>query len=106
MIERLLKNNRHALVRTPEQMLKDARLMGRFDETSGTHLEHTPARERFIAASGGAGSATSRNWGIALRAGEQLLGSCACCFADLPAAPWLLAPFFALKRLAAGTERG
>ena len=64
VIERLLKNNRHALVET-EQMLKDARLMGRYDEI-GTHLERTLARERFIAALFGAGSAFEK-LGIALR---------------------------------------
>ena len=36
VIERLLKNNRHALVET-EQMLKDARLMGRYDDAIRTY---------------------------------------------------------------------
>ena len=101
VIERLLKNNRHALVET-EQMLKDARLMGRYDEI-GTHLERTLARERFIAALFGAGSAFEK-LGIALRAGEQPL-ALRLRLLTYAAAPWLLAPFFALKRLAT-KERG
>ena len=52
MVDRLLKNNRHALVET-EQMLRDARLMGRYDEV-GPHLERVLERERFIAALFGA----------------------------------------------------
>jgi hypothetical protein len=97
VIERLLKNNRHALVET-EQMLRDARLMGRYDEV-GPHLEQLLDRERFIAALFGARgvmpklhiAASARHQPPALRL--RLL--------TYAAAPWLLAPFFALKRLAA-----
>lgn len=97
VVERLLKNNRHALVET-EQMLRDARLMGRYEEI-GPHLERVLDRERFIAALFGAGNLmqklrialTSHGQPLALRL--RLL--------TYAAAPWLLAPFFALKRLAA-----
>lgn len=97
VVERLLKNNRHALVET-EQMLKDARLMGRYDEV-GAHLERTLARERFIAALFGTGS-TIEKLGIAASASGQPL-ALRLRLLTYAAAPWLLAPFFALKRLAA-----
>lgn len=95
--ERLLKNNRHALVET-EQMLRDARLMGRYGEV-GPHLERVLARERFIAALFGAGSAIEK-LGIAVRATGQPL-ALRLRLLTYAAAPWLLAPFFALKRLSA-----
>lgn len=97
VVERLLKNNRHALVET-EQMLRDARLMDRFDEI-GPHLEHTLDRERFIAALFGAGSTASK-LRIAAAARRQPL-ALRLRLLTYAAAPWLLAPFFALKRLAA-----
>jgi glycosyltransferase involved in cell wall biosynthesis len=97
VVERLLKNNRHALIEA-EQMLADARRMGRYDEI-GPHLEHILARERFIAALFGAGSMLEK-LGIAARAGGQPL-SLRLRLLTYAAAPWLLAPFFALKRLAA-----
>ena len=97
VVERLLKNNRHALVET-EQMLRDAQLMGRYDEV-GPHLERVLERERFIATLFGAGSVT-RKLGIALRSHQQPL-ALRLRLLTYAAAPWLLAPFFALKRLAA-----
>ena len=97
VVDRLLKNNRHALVET-EQMLRDARLMGRYDEV-GPHLERVLERERFIAALFGAGSVT-RKLGITLRSHRQPL-ALRLRLLTYAAAPWLLAPFFALKRLAA-----
>lgn len=97
VVERLLKNNRHALVET-EQMLRDARLMGRYDEI-GPHLERILERERFIAALFGARS-TPGKLRIAAAAHRQPL-ALRLRLLTYAAAPWLLAPFFALKRLAA-----
>lgn len=101
VVDRLLKNNRHALVET-EQMLRDARLMGRYDEV-GPHLERVLERERFIAALFGAGSVT-RKLGITLRSHRQPL-ALRLRLLTYAAAPWLLAPFFALKRLASSRRR-
>lgn len=97
VIDRLLKNNRHALVET-EQMLRDAAVMDRQGEI-GPHLQRVLDREHFIAALFGAASGVEK-LRIAATAGGQprafrlrLL--------IYAAAPWLTAPFFALKRLAA-----
>ncbi len=97
VVERLLKNNRHALVET-EQMLRDARRMGRYDEI-GPHLERTLARERFVASLFAADGAVGK-LRIAACATEQPL-ALRLRLLTYAAAPWLLAPFFALKRLAA-----
>jgi glycosyltransferase involved in cell wall biosynthesis len=101
VIERLLKNNRHALVET-EQMLRDARLMGRCDEV-GPHLERMLERERFIAALFGAGSMLQK-LRIAVRSNRQPL-ALRLRLLTYAAAPWLLAPFFALKRVVASLRR-
>ena len=97
VVERLLKNNRHALVET-QQMLKDAELMGRLDEI-GPHLRAVLARERFIADLFAAPGFAAR-CGVVLRAGTQPLALRLRLWV-YAAAPWLLAPFFTLKRLAA-----
>ncbi len=97
VVERLLRNNRHALVETA-QMLKDAERMGRLGEV-GAHLERTLARERFIAALFGA-AGTREKIGIAWRAGGQPF-ALRLRLLTYAAAPGLLAPFFALKRLVA-----
>lgn len=97
VIERLLKTNRHALVET-RQMLHDAAVMGRQAEI-GPHLQHVLERAQFIAALFGAptGFAKLR---IAASAGRQPLAF-RLRLLTYAAAPWLTAPFFALKRLAA-----
>lgn len=101
VVDRLLKNNRHALVET-EQMMRDARLMGRYEEI-GAHLEQVLARERFIAALFGATSVLAK-LRIAASAGNQP-PALRLRLLTYAAAPWLLAPFFALKRLAASRRR-
>ena len=101
VVERLLKNNRHALVET-EQMLKDAAVMGRLDEI-GPHLRGVLERECFIADLFAAPGFVAR-CGVAWRAGAQPLALRLRLWV-YAAAPWLLAPFFALKRLAA-SRRG
>lgn len=101
VVERLLKNNRHALVET-EQMLRDARLMQRHDEI-GPHLERVLDRERFIATLFGAGSVMQK-LRVAVRSHRQPL-ALRLRLLTYAAAPWLLAPFFALKRLAASRRR-
>jgi len=58
VVERLLKNNRHALVET-EQMLRDAGTMGRLDEV-GVHLQRVLEREQFIASLFAASSAAEK----------------------------------------------
>lgn len=101
VVERLLKNNRHALVET-EQMLRDARVMGRLDDV-GAHLYRVLDRERFVAALFGAGSIAAK-LRIASAARRQPL-ALRLRLLTYAAAPWLLAPLFALKRLAAGREK-
>lgn len=94
VVRRLLKNNRHALVEAG-QMLRDAEHMGRLDEV-GAFLRATLERERFIAALFAATTfaqrvriaATARGPGVGLRLRLFVYA----------AMPWLLAPFFALKR--------
>jgi glycosyltransferase involved in cell wall biosynthesis len=94
MVQRLLKNNRHALVET-RQMLRDVQLMGRSDEV-GAHLQATLAREEFIAALFAAtGLAQHIRIAWAARAVPVVLRLRLFTYAALP---WLLAPFFALKR--------
>ena len=102
VIERLLKSNRHALVET-EQMLRDAQTMGRLDEI-GPHLQRVLEREQFIAALFGAPSGFAK-LRIAASASQQPL-SFRLRLLTYAAAPWLLAPFFALKRLAARRRSG
>ncbi len=97
VVERLLKNNRHALVET-EQMLRDAATMGRQGEI-GPHLQRVLQRERFVAALFGATSSLAK-LRVAASAGDQPL-ALRMRLLTYAAAPWLLAPFFALKRVAA-----
>lgn len=101
VVERLLKNNRHALVET-QQMLKDAETMGRLDQI-GPQLRAVLDREQFIAALFAADGFAAR-CSVVLRAGTQPLALRLRLWV-YAAAPWLLAPFFALKRLAA-SRRG
>jgi glycosyltransferase involved in cell wall biosynthesis len=94
VVQRLLKNNRHALVET-RQMLRDAQVMGRLDEV-GEHLQATLAREEFIATLFAAtGLAQHFRIAWAARAVPVVLRLRLFTYAALP---WLLAPFFALKR--------
>ncbi|MGD9832946.1 MAG: glycosyltransferase family 2 protein [Piscinibacter sp.] len=97
VVARLLKNNRHALVEA-EQMLRDAQVMGRYGEV-GPHLERVLDRERFIAELFGAGN-VMQQLRIAASAGHQPLALRLRLF-TYAAMPWLLAPLFALKRVAA-----
>jgi glycosyltransferase involved in cell wall biosynthesis len=94
VIEKLLKNNCHALVET-EQMLRDATMMNRREEVAAP-LEAILARERFVAELFAAASTGSR-WRAARRARAVPAGLRLRLFV-YAAAPWLLAPFFALKR--------
>ncbi|RQP25723.1 glycosyltransferase [Piscinibacter terrae] len=94
VVARLLKNNRHALVELP-LLLADARTMGQLDAVQAT-LETRLARETFIRdlfdakTLGGRLAvlcgASSVPWSLRIR-----LGVYAAC-------PWLLAPWFWLKR--------
>jgi hypothetical protein len=95
--ERLLKNNRHALIELP-LLLRDASLMG---EPAVAMVEPAIApqwaRERFIALVFGAS-----HLGEALRAMLQASGvpwRVRLRMAVYARAPWLLAPIFALKRV-------
>lgn len=101
VVERLLKNNRHALVET-ELMLRDAQRMGRLDEV-GEHLRGVLARERFIAELFAA-PGTLQRVRVAWRAQGQPV-PLRLRLLTYAAAPWLLSPFFALKRLAATRRR-
>jgi glycosyltransferase involved in cell wall biosynthesis len=94
VVERLLKNNRHALVET-EQMLRDAEAM-RANRNVKAMLEMTLARERFIAALFAADRLSAR-W-HAVRAARVVPVAERLRLFVYAAAPWLLAPFFALKR--------
>lgn len=102
VVERLLKNNRHALVET-QQMLKDAEVMGRLDEI-GAHLRAVLEREQFIADLFAAPGFAAR-CGVAWRAGTQPVALRLRLWV-YAAMPWLLAPFFALKRIAARRKGG
>ena len=79
-------------------MLRDAAVMGREDEI-GLHLQRVLQRERFIATLFGAPSGLAK-LRIAASAGDQP-PALRLRLLTYAAAPWLLAPFFALKRLAA-----
>ena len=94
VIERLLKNNRHALVET-ELLLRDAAAMDRLDEVAA-HLQIRLARERFIAELFAAKGTLAR-LRTALRA-RAVPAGLRLRLLVYAAAPWLLAPFFALKR--------
>ncbi len=94
VIERLLKNNRHALVEIP-QLLADARTAGQLDAVHA-ELTHRLARERHIQRLFSAPSAAdklalfARDTEVALQLRARLLLYATC--------PWVLAPFFGLKR--------
>ncbi len=102
VVERLLKNNRHALVET-QQMLKDAQVMGRLEEV-GAHLRAVLEREQFIADLFAAQGFAAR-CGVVMRAGTQPVALRLRLWV-YAAAPWLLAPFFALKRITARRKGG
>ena len=97
VIERLLKNNRHALVELP-QLLADAERAGQLDAVEAA-LSLQLEREVFVRDVFAAGSfqarwqaaANARSVPAALRLRAFVYAAC----------PALLAPFFALKRLAA-----
>lgn len=97
VVERLLNNNRHALVET-QQMLRDAAAMGRLDEI-GPHLRTVLEREQFIADLFAADGFTAR-CAVAWRAGTQPTALRLRLWV-YAAMPWLLAPFFAIKRATA-----
>jgi glycosyltransferase involved in cell wall biosynthesis len=94
VVERLLRNNRHALVET-EQMLRDATVMNRRDEVAAP-LEAMLARERFVAELFAAASTAAR-W-RAVRTARAVPARLRLRLFVYAAAPWLLAPFFELKR--------
>jgi hypothetical protein len=81
-----------------QQMLKDAEVMGRLDEI-GAHLRAVLEREQFIADLFAARSFAAR-CRVVWRAGTQPVALRLRLWV-YAAAPWLLAPFFALKRLSA-----
>lgn len=96
--ERLVRNARHTVVEVA-QMLDDARRAGVLEVVAPV-LEAQLARERHVLAQlepGRAGDKLRRALGdAAVPAGLRLR------LAAYGVAPWLLAPFFALKRLAKG----
>ncbi len=92
---RLLKNNRHALAELP-QLLADAKRAGQLDAVRDA-LGKRLAREQFIERLFAAPGALAKTR-LALRAGEVPVAARLRLWAHA-AAPWLLAPFFALKRL-------
>lgn len=95
VVERVLKNNRHALVEH-EQLLRDARTMGQLDAVQAV-FEAKLKRERFIRnvfAAPGMG----RQFGIALRARGVPAGLRLRMWL-YAAWPGVYAPFFLLKRL-------
>jgi hypothetical protein len=94
VVQRWQKDNRHALVEA-EQMLRDAQRMGRLDEVAKP-LNAALARERYVAALFAARSGTERLL-VSWRA-HDVRPSLRLRLAVYTTAPWLLAPFFALKR--------
>jgi glycosyltransferase involved in cell wall biosynthesis len=97
VVNRLLKNNRHALVET-EQLLRDATLVGASVAVCN-QLDAKLARERFVAELFAQRSLVGRVRS-ALRA--RMVPRAARLRLWLYAsAPWVFAPFFALRRLAA-----
>lgn len=95
VVERLLKNNRHALVET-EQLLRDAEIAGA-SAAVRAKLGEKLTRERFVAELFAQTTLAGRTR-VAMRAADVplTLRLRLWCYA---AAPWLFAPFFALKRL-------
>ena len=100
VVERLLKNNRHALVELP-QLLADARTAGQLNAVQSS-LEARLERERFIErlfAARNLGQQlqqTLRSPGIAWSLRLRML--------SYAAFPWVYAPFFWLKRALARRE--
>ena len=100
VVERLLKNNRHALVELP-QLLADARTAGQLDAVQSS-LEARLERERFIErlfAARNLGQQlqqTLRSPGVAWSLRLRML--------SYAAFPWVYAPFFWLKRALARRE--
>ena len=94
VIDKLLRNNRHALVETM-QMLRDVELMNAGSDVKAA-LATALARERFIDELFGACSTAAR-WRAARRARAVPVAQRLRLFV-YAAAPWLPAPFFALKR--------
>jgi Glycosyl transferase family 2 len=91
---RLLKNNRHALAELP-QLLADAQAAGQLDAVEA-ELTARLARERFIEAlfaTRGTGEQVTLAWRT-----HALPWSLRARLLTYAAFPWLLAPFFALKR--------
>ena len=95
VIERLLKNNRHALIEVP-QLLADAHAAGQLDAVRH-ELTRRLARERHIEQLFGADGLHEkvgvflRDSGLPLALRARLL--------TYAAFPWTMAPFFVLKRL-------
>jgi glycosyltransferase involved in cell wall biosynthesis len=94
VINRLLKNNRSSLIELP-QLLADARVAGQFDVVQAS-IGGRIAREEFIRDMFAARSLASRIT-LAWRA-RQVPGPTRGRILVYAASPWLLAPFFALKR--------
>jgi glycosyltransferase involved in cell wall biosynthesis len=94
VVDRLLRNNRHALVEAG-QMMRDAELMGAGSDVKAV-LAGALARARFVAALFDARS-TSARWRAVRGAPSVPLAERLRLFV-YAATPWLLAPFFACKR--------
>lgn len=94
VVERLLKNSRHALVELP-QLLADARLAGQLeaveDELSRRFEREAYVRDVFAAPS------LPRRWEVFVAA-TRVPASWRLRVLMYAACPWALAPFFALKR--------
>ena len=97
VVERLLRNNRHSLVELP-QLLADARVAGQLPAVEAT-LQRQLAREVFIRELFAA-TTLARRLRVVARASAVPLGP-RLRFATYAVCPALLAPLFALKRLAA-----
>ena len=97
LVERLLKNNRHALVELP-QLLADAQVAGQLDAVRN-ELSQRLTRERHIQQLFGATSVLDK-LALSLRAATIPL-SLRIRWLMYAAFPWMAAPFFALKRVVA-----
>ena len=97
VVERLLRNNRHSLVELP-QLLADARVAGQLPAVEAP-LQRQLAREVFIRELFAA-TTLARRLRVVARASAVPLGP-RLRFATYAVCPALLAPLFALKRLAA-----
>ena len=97
VVERLLKNNRHALVELP-QLLADAKVAGQLDSVRN-ELSQRLAEERHIQQLFGANSVLDK-LKLSMRAATIPL-SMRIRWLMYAAVPWLAAPFFAIKRIVA-----